>query len=90
MGGQKRSCGSSQGPRMTKRDKQRNINIARWNLAGMEMKDASEFPGHTRMEMPWDIICLQEVCRETDKLDCVADYAIFKAAKMMEALRCTG
>ena len=37
--------------------------------------------------MPWDIICLQEVFRDTDKLGCGANYVFFFVPKMLGALR---
>ena len=72
---------------MTKREKLRKLSIASWNLAGLKMKDASDILIHTQMEMPWDIICLQEVFTKTDKLDCGANCVFFGAPKMLGALR---
>ena len=72
---------------MTKLERQRNINIASWNLARLKIKDAADFLVHTQMEMPWDIICLREVLHKTDKRNCGANYVLSNAAKMMGALR---
>ena len=88
VGGPKNAAAStSQGPHMTKRERQRNINIASWNLARLKIKDASDFLVHTQSEMPWDTICLREVLHKTDKRDCGANYVLSNAPKMMEALR---
>ena len=83
----KRSSGTSQGPHMTKLERQRNNKIASWSLASLKIKDASDFLIHTQMGMPSNIICLRKVFRETDKRDCGANYVFSNAPKMMGALR---
>ena len=53
----------------------------------MKIKDASDLQNHRQMEMPWGIMCLRAVFRETDKLDCGANCFYFNTPKMLAALR---
>ena len=71
-GSPKSSSGSSQGPHMTKEKirETSTLPVGTW-------QDASEFLIHTLMEMPWDIICVREVCRKTDGLHCGANNVLF-------------
>ena len=74
----------SRSPLDTNRKKREHQNC-QLELGGPENQGCIRLPNSKQVEMPWSIICLQEIVCETYKPDCGANYA--NAPKMLGALR---